>query len=594
MSHAATLADLSAGLVTSVTGKTPSDAIFSRLKESTLRVAKSQRHSRTNPFEVRDKLNGLVEKFAVRDREDLSEALQARLHELPVESKWLPEVLFLFLELSDRPLEKTRLEDLGGPGGLSADLHQPTWEEIIAADPLDEPDLWDDIERGYHSSGDEAVPDGAGSQQTASTSVTSFDEEDPVSIAKLHTIQPDSDALKAIPVSQLSKREDPSTDPVQTVSELALIRQMLMTLRGLPADFDIGSGAIRFTSGSNLAVSGIITETTNVAVALAYLRDWAHSSQSIKYLQTIQGTILFLLAGFNSALSHIEGRYVSPKHDTVVSVVSVQNEINNLARPLITISSVFRRLPESARYGTNFLLLDAIYEETCVAQMANEESVFQGLVLILLSGLQTYLRDAVQWISTGMVTAADLSAFFVREVDSACGRSDVWHKRFELRLQDGNQTFAPRCLSPFIQKIFALGKSKMFLRLLTQVEDGDCRNTSCERPDLERLMRCQDYEALLPLANILSQTLRSWTESTALDQTSQLRSSLLHDHQLLETLSALPYVFFSKNGAAFQGFAEALVEPLSFGNATHMSVDPFLLSELAAELFGSIPVSTLR
>jgi len=70
-----------------------------------------------------------------------------------------PEVLHLLLELSDEPLNKTRLSDLDAlvPPSPPKEL---TWEDIIAEDPL-EGEIWDDVDFGAESSdawtGDEAV-----------------------------------------------------------------------------------------------------------------------------------------------------------------------------------------------------------------------------------------------------------------------------------------------------------------------------------------------------------------------------------------------------------------------------------------------------
>lgn len=68
----------------------------------------------------------------------------------------------LFLLISDRPLENSRLDDLDAlipleePKGL-------TWEDIIAADPL-EGEIWQDVDFGAESS-DEWSDDGVSAQQ---------------------------------------------------------------------------------------------------------------------------------------------------------------------------------------------------------------------------------------------------------------------------------------------------------------------------------------------------------------------------------------------------------------------------------------------
>ncbi|KAI7053808.1 hypothetical protein KC352_g45032, partial [Hortaea werneckii] len=175
-----------------------------------------------------DRYDGLAEKFTVRNREDLSDALQTRLKQLPTQSKWLPEILALLLELSDRPLENTNIEDLDAlskPADLPPQL---SWEDIIAEDPLDEDGVWDDIERGYHSSGDDATID-AEDEPTTSTVATSVDEEDPEVLARLHLVTPDENALNEVRDNLPSK----GSTGKQPISELVLVRETLMMLRGL-------------------------------------------------------------------------------------------------------------------------------------------------------------------------------------------------------------------------------------------------------------------------------------------------------------------------------------------------------------------------
>lgn len=93
-----------------------------------------------------NKTKSLEEKFRIRDRDDLADALRSRLTELPP-SGFTPEILSLFLLLSDRPLEKASVEDLEpalAPQAL-------TWADIIAEDPLTG-DIWEDVDFGAESS----------------------------------------------------------------------------------------------------------------------------------------------------------------------------------------------------------------------------------------------------------------------------------------------------------------------------------------------------------------------------------------------------------------------------------------------------------
>lgn len=105
----------------------------------------------------------LEEKFRIYNRDDLASALRSRLSELPsLTDGFTPELLSLFLLISDRPLENSRLDDLDAlvpaeePKGL-------TWADIIADDPL-HGDIWRDVDFGAESS-DAWSDDGVSAQQ---------------------------------------------------------------------------------------------------------------------------------------------------------------------------------------------------------------------------------------------------------------------------------------------------------------------------------------------------------------------------------------------------------------------------------------------
>lgn len=105
----------------------------------------------------------LEEKFRVYNRDDLASALRSRLSELPsLTSGFTPELLSLFLALSDRPLENSHLDDLDA---LIAPEEEKvlTWEDIIADDPL-EGEIWKDVDFGAESS-DEWSDDGFSAAQ---------------------------------------------------------------------------------------------------------------------------------------------------------------------------------------------------------------------------------------------------------------------------------------------------------------------------------------------------------------------------------------------------------------------------------------------
>jgi gamma-tubulin complex component 5 len=86
---------------------------------------------------VASNLEGLQEKFRVYNEDPLADALHERLDRLAsFEVKLGPEILSLLLELSDKPVIKSRLEDLDLLKEPDPDPGPPLrWKDLIADNP---------------------------------------------------------------------------------------------------------------------------------------------------------------------------------------------------------------------------------------------------------------------------------------------------------------------------------------------------------------------------------------------------------------------------------------------------------------------------
>jgi gamma-tubulin complex component 5 len=112
-------------------------ARFNAHRESALRALRYHNYPRTNQFEVASNLEGLQEKFRVYNEDPLADALHERLDRLAsFEVKLGPEILSLLLELSDKPVIKSRLEDLDLLKEPDPDPGPPLrWKDLIADNP---------------------------------------------------------------------------------------------------------------------------------------------------------------------------------------------------------------------------------------------------------------------------------------------------------------------------------------------------------------------------------------------------------------------------------------------------------------------------
>lgn len=213
------------------------------LRDSALRIFRTQQHVRVNQFEVDARLDGLLEKFYVLNNEPLADALKPRLDELAARpNKWRPEVLALLLALSDRPAEKTNVNKALETIPDEPAEQQLTWAEIIADDPLNEEGIWDDVE--YESDYSEhralSLSDESVGEPTTSTSASSLGEQDVAALARVFIVPKDHG-----PLDQVKDLRDRMTSmhSDSELTELQVTRQVLLMLHGLPTDlFEAGPG----------------------------------------------------------------------------------------------------------------------------------------------------------------------------------------------------------------------------------------------------------------------------------------------------------------------------------------------------------------
>lgn len=586
MAHAARNAELVENLITS-SGLPKANPKFRSTKEKTLRGLKDHNYARTNQFAVQDRYDGLAEKFTVRNREDLSDALQARLKELPSQSKWLPEILALLLELSDRPLEKTKIEDLDAlskPADLPPEL---SWKDIIAEDPLDEHGIWDDVERGYHSSGDDATID-EDDEPTTSTAATSVDEEDPEALARLHLVTPDESVLNEVQDS-LPYKSSTGTKPL---SELVLVRETLMMLRGLKTevyrlDEKTCDVSVNFDVALSPAAQGtlqrVCMQMAHIGSRLNILREWAQSTRETPFVQSIQSAIESHLSAFSLQLNGLEQRYVTLTKDTVVSIVDVRMQTEKLTRALRYLADVIEQA-ESLRANernSQFDLLDALYNAACSTQMSGDKDKFAAIIEVFLAGVKTYLRPIGVWVTTGTLPPASEGEFFVFDSNANCDPGQVWHERWGLRTSVDGGPLMPRFMRPFSAKIFAQGKAKAFLKLLdSRAEDFATESTHTGLSDFLETLQVQiESNDLLPVDQLFEDSFTSWLEGSGSDGADTLRAKILSTDVFHKTLNSQQYAFFGKDGTLFQQFAENVFERMWRRPGSWQ--DSFMLTEYA-------------
>ncbi|EHL01454.1 hypothetical protein M7I_2544 [Glarea lozoyensis 74030] len=319
-------------------------------------------YARTNQFDVASQLEGLEEKFRVYNEDPLADALKERVDKvMKLQSKWTPEILHLLLELSDRPLQNSKLEDLDflkEPEPYVEPLLR--WKDLVAEDPLlREKSVWRNVDFGAESSEDEEFDDGL-SERSEATEVTIQSSIEDVGR------QPDdyvidvsnNDTLLALKDAQFWLK-DPSVGGVKLdtvkkpITELQAIREVLFMLSGYPTSlFEtpsnqsaqiLPSKSYVLKHASPDAFYQQISAFAEQGSAIRSLRLWVAQPQSIPLLQVFQDAVSKRIASFDNCLSDIQTRYVELANDVVVSLVQIQTEVYSTSRPLLKLVDIINK-----------------------------------------------------------------------------------------------------------------------------------------------------------------------------------------------------------------------------------------------------------
>ncbi|KAF3009507.1 hypothetical protein E8E13_003908 [Curvularia kusanoi] len=534
MAQNARLAGLTDELVQSILQFDPATnrQAYKRAKDLAARGLRGHQYARTNQFDVRNSFAGLDEKCRVKNRDDLADALQLRLQELEgITNKFKPEFLSLLLQLSDRPLENTRIEalDLLRPPSPPPQL---TWAQILEEDPYSDEEIWKDIDYAVDSSGDEQVDQGRKKPkkelQTPATSVDEDDTYDPQ--ACVDSI--DSTLVSDVEQAQFWTSQSAEDGIKSEITELQAIRETLFMLAGLPTSLyliDKERCSVRINTRFKLShaipgtVDHLLSQFASIGKDLLRLRRWTRQPSTLPLVQTFEAAVRERLLGYDTQLSKVQRQYLVPNSPIPVSLVALCSEIRLASEQMLRLSQVVSDV-EPRLLVNPFSHLEELFNQTTLAQMTLRKTDFEFFSNILFDCLRTYLKPIRRWMESGELGAND-ETFFVFENDSGSDVASMWHDRYVLRRDAQDQLRSPSFLQPAAAKIFNTGKSVVFLK------------------------------------------------------------ELGYGHTMLENLDAEP-ALDHRNGAVFENFANTIFERMDSGHRGWN--DRYMLTELARIIYGDV------
>jgi gamma-tubulin complex component 5 len=563
---------------------------YRHAKDVASRGLRGHQYGRTNQFNVVSILAGLDEKFRVKSRDDLADALQLRLHRLEaLTGSFKPDFLSLLLHLSDRPLENTKVEalDLLRPASPQLPL---TWHQILDDDPYSDEDIWKDIDYAGDSSADEQ----SSKKQTKAKASppTSVDEDETYDPAACLVPVEESLAqqLESAQFWRVAADQDASSTEI---TELQAIRETLFMLAGLPTSLyhlDHQQNTIRINSDFTLAhampdtVQHLLSELLNTGRDVYRLRQWTKSASTLPLIQAFEAAIATRLDTYDRALAQLQQQHLTPLTPLSTSLLQLHTNVRSISAPLLQVAHIVADI-EPRLLADPFTHLEALFDRITLAQMTLETDVFKYLSCLFFDSIQIYLKPIRKWMETGELGSND-ETFFVFESDSGSDATSLWHDRYVLRRDPYDNLRSPSFLQPAAKKIFNTGKSIIFLKELGIYGVGI--KPSDREPRLDHVTVCgiSNELPISPFPELFQAAFDDWMQSKYSQASAVLRNHLVETSGLMRILIIFETLYLGKNGAVFEDFANALFERMDAGRKGWN--DRYVLTEMTRGIYGAV------
>lgn len=555
-------------------------------------------HGRTDQFAVSKQLEGLQEKFQVLGRDELADALRARLEELSQHrSSWFPEVLSLLLQLSDRPAQLSSLDRIEASRPQNPDA-QLTWSDLDASgSAFCDEDIWEHVDFGAEASDDDLSTVSSDVSIPKILPQSSIAPEDEYIIPdEIFSSGEDEGLITSVRSAQFWKEENNPASPKDGVNyscpitELQIIRQTISMLQGLPTSLfwrlDQGVEVDRryaLSHSPNNALASLLRSFSLMGVKLDALRRFTKVPQSIPYVQTFHREVEECLRKFGTSLSRIEAQYLCQNSTVSISLLQLLEDVGRESRLLLPladlVSDLMRDVPQEP-----VRCLDLLYDSVCMCQATGADEEFQFLAKLFFSCFETYTRPIRLWMETGQLDLAERTFFVVGRQKDGDLRT-LWHDWYTLT-ENSWLVNAPKFLQSVAPKIFTTGKSMFFLRQLDVLPE----NLVCLKKStliFEDIYPPGSSAPLyLPFSGLLETAFERLVDANHSITSDLLRNELSHRCGLWTSLQALELIYLCKDTSVFSSFDNKIFELIDRGRGGWN--DRFLLTELAQSAFSVV------
>ncbi|KAB8234794.1 putative gamma-tubulin complex component GCP5 [Aspergillus alliaceus] len=580
--------------VANVDKKSPRFKILKRRAEDTLRA---NAHVRTDQFAVANQLEGLQEKFQVLNRDELADALRARLTELNEhQDSHFPEILSLLLQLADRPAQLSKVDRIKS---LKSEEHVESlsWPELdVSGTAYSEEDIWEPVDFGAGSSDDDFSSVSSDSYHTRALTQTSIAlEEDYVIPEVLFSSGEDEELVASIKSAQFWRDENGISTEQQGVSshvltELQFVRETIFMLQGLPTSLfwrldEKVEVDRRYTLAhlSSETLSSFLRSFSSIGSKIDVLRRYNQVPRVIPYVQTFHRGIEDRLCEFDRFLSDMQSLYLSQSDTVAVSILQLYENVCRESKLLLLLAEIVSNLKHNAS-DSPVRCLDLLYDSVCMAQATGDDNEFKYLAQLFFSCFETYARPIRLWMERGELEENYQGSFFIR--DSRSKDQDLrtlWHAWYTL---DESAWFssAPKFVQSVALKIFVAGKSMVFLRHLDMSEGEHARKSSLTFGDVFPEDPASIY---MPFSALLDSAFGRIVDESHSFTSSLLRRELDQQCGLWISLQALEHIYLCKDMSVFGSIDSKVFDLIDRGRGAWD--DRYLLTELAQSAFGTLP-----
>ncbi|KAI5307375.1 hypothetical protein KEM56_005228 [Ascosphaera pollenicola] len=537
------------------------ELIFATTGVENKKILRESVLGRVNQYEVYQRIEGFQEKSEVLCNDELASALGKRMQQLDgKQESWIPDILFLLLELSDEPETKTDLAEVEASfQPVKQEEEALTWKTLYSADPPqgEEKSVWQHPNYAENSSEDELMDsseDGA-VQSDTSASQEASDEFPIVPGNMLKTVANDAliDKIRNSQKFQTSAALPPDGEVKENgryLDETKAVREAIFMLRGLSSDLFVYrphgvevKAKFRLTHASKTTFTSLLKSLAGIGAKINILRTFTRSNQQAPFIQTFQNEIEQQLSKFDMFLSSVETRYATHDTGAVVSILELLYLTQQKGRLLLDLAQLVVSLTDIPD-GSDFLCLDLLYDLVCAKQVSGQGQDLKELMDIFFRCFEAYSKPIRLWMTSGDLDTSQ-GRFFVSEVEDSNDLRHLWNRWFNIDAEQG-QLYAPKFLQGLAKKIFTCGKSVVFLRKLKAPIEAT-RLHSSSPLSIGELRQHGFEDGLVPFSTLLEATFGQIIERNHAFVSSSLRRHLGESCGLWNTLEAIEHVYLAKD-----------------------------------------------